>query len=111
VFRFRQGEIDVEVSLLAGASNVRKASYAFAFATDSGDLEYDLYTLRAAGDREIANLASEGVSTSFYVRGFEFTRQMEALIEGRMDVLTTTQIANFEDIVNKVEVTRESDNG
>jgi len=111
VFRFRQGAIDVEISLLAGASNVRKASYAFAFATDSGDLEYDLYTLRAAGDREIANLASEGVSTSFYVRGFEFTRQMEALIDGRMDVLTTTQIANFEDIVNKVEVIHENNHG
>lgn len=102
-FDFASGGMDVAIELVAGSKRVRKASYSFDFETDDEVIEYDLYSIRErVSSEQLASVAESGASTSFYVRGFEFSRQMEALLSGEGDVLSPMQIYNFEEILAMV---------
>lgn len=102
-FEFSFGGVNFAVELLAGSGQVRKASYSFEFDIGSDVIQYDLYSIRSqTAGSELANVAASGVSTGFYVRGFEFSRQMEALLSGEGDVLCSAQISNLENILAMV---------
>jgi hypothetical protein len=47
-------------------------------------------------------VASTETNVPFYVRGFEFSLQMQALLDGKMDVLSKQQLKNIEDIIEGV---------
>ena len=104
---FPSGDSFVSVELIAGSHEVRKASYEIEFITNEGVYTYDLYSfkLRSSNDYDdevIFNIAAMDTSADFYVRGFEFSFQMQAFISGNFDVLTTTQISNVEKIIDGV---------
>jgi len=102
-FDFSVGGVDVTIELVAGSKLVRKASYSFEFETDDEVIEYDLYSMRErVSGAQLASVAEFGASISFYVRGFEFSRQMEAFLSDEGDVLSPMQIYNFEEILAMV---------
>lgn len=103
-FAFSEGGVRYSIELLANRQDVRKASYDIQVKTSEGVVCYDLYSIKSdiPGFKE-TSIPEQGVSVSFYLRGFEFTRQMEAFLEGRMDVLSSEQIANMENVLLAVE--------
>ncbi|MCM8622181.1 MAG: hypothetical protein NFW16_10720 [Candidatus Accumulibacter sp.] len=102
-FDFSFGDIDFTIELVAASHLVRKASYSFEFAVGSDVIQYDLYSIRSQSTgSELANVAASGAATRFYVRGFEFSRQMDAFLSGEGDILSSAQINNFENILMAV---------
>ena len=103
-FAFYEGGVRYSIELLANRQDVRKASYDIQVKTDEGVVWYDLYSIKSdiPGFKE-TSIPEQGVSVSFYLRGFEFTRQMEAFLEGQMDVLSNEQIENMENLLLAVE--------
>tara|TARA_B100000963_G_scaffold281628_1_gene250147 strand:- start:2133 stop:3089 length:957 start_codon:yes stop_codon:yes gene_type:complete len=103
---FNSGGSCISLELLAGSQEVRKTSYEIEFVTDRGVFTYDLYSLVLkssngySDDDVIFNIAAIDTTVDFYVRGFEFSLQMQALINGDLDVLTTTQIDNVDKIID-----------
>ena len=103
---FSSGGSSISVELRAGSHEVRKASYEIEFITDNGVFTYDLYSFNKKSsndycdDEVIFNIAAIDTTVDFYVRGFEFSLQMQALINGNLDVLTTSQIDNVEKIID-----------
>lgn len=103
-FSFNEAGVNYAVSLIAASNSVRKASYNFRINCVDEIIEYDLYSVRSVITNSIlTNVASEGVTTNFYVRGFEFSKQIEALLSGKGDVLSSSQIYNLEEILRLVE--------
>lgn len=103
-FAFSEGGVRYSIELLANRQDVRKASYDIQVNTDKGVVCYDLYSIRSdIPGFEETSIPEQGVSVSFYLRGFEFTRQMQAFLEGQMDVLSNEQIANMENLLLAVE--------
>ena len=101
---FSSNNIKISISLLASSRDVRKASYNFTFTTEKDVINYDLYSIKSKNNNfEAITLPNNRTSTPYYVRGFEFTEQMERLISNKLDVLSTEQIFNFENILNKFE--------
>lgn len=103
-FSFSEGGVRYSVELLANRQDVRKASYDIQVETTDGVVCYDLYSIKSdiPGFRE-TSIPEQGVNVSFYLRGFEFTRQMVAFLEGQMDVLSSEQIDNMEKVLLAVE--------
>lgn len=103
-FSFSEGGVRYSIELLANRQDVRKASYDIQVETNEGVVWYDLYSIKSdiPGFEEIS-IPEQGVSVRFYLRGFEFTRQMVAFLEGQMDVLSSEQIANIENLLLAVE--------
>lgn len=105
-FEFSTGGCFISVELRAGSPEVRKASYGIEFITDNGVFTYDMYSFNFKspndyGDGEVIfNIAARDTAVDFYVRGFEFSRQMQAFINGSLDVLTRSQIENVEKIID-----------
>ncbi|MDB4035280.1 Gfo/Idh/MocA family oxidoreductase [Pseudomonadales bacterium] len=103
---FSSGGSSISLELRAGSHEVRKACYEIEFITANGIFTYDLYsfnlkTINDYGDDDVLfNIAAIDTTVDFYVRGFEFTLQMQALINGNLDVLTTAQIENIEKIID-----------
>lgn len=103
-FAFSEGGIRYSIELLANRQDVRKASYEIEVKTSVGVVYYDLYSIRSdIPGFEGTSIPEQGVNVSFYLRGFEFTRQIEAFLEGEMDVLSNEQIANMENVLLAVE--------
>lgn len=108
VFRFSSAGIQVDIELTAGSSEVRKASYEIEYHTPDNVYIYDLYSLkrrRIGNDREeevLTSIASKSTSVPFYVRGFEFTAQMEAFLNRTFDRLSVPQINNIENLVERM---------
>lgn len=104
-FEFKSVGIDVSIELKAAATNVRKASYELEYVTKDAIYKYDLYSLVFSSNDDpttkdlLLNIASTNTSVPFYVRGFEFSRQMEAFLDGRLDKLEIDQISNIEKII------------
>ena len=109
VLRFFSAGIDVVVELIAGSTDVRKASYEIEFTTKDFIYTYDLYSLSSVSiiangpSTTLLNLAAVDTNVPFYVRGFEFTSQMQAFLNGAHDILTVEQIDNIEKIIEGVE--------
>lgn len=94
-------------SLISNSERVRKARYEVTFDYDNYQLIYDIYSLKKRfKDTDetvtVKNIASEGFNSPFYLRGFEFTNQMTAFLNGDLDVLSIQQIKNIEEIVEYV---------
>jgi len=108
VFHFRSSGIELTIELTAGSSEVRKASYDIEFQTADEVYTYDLYALKRRGigddteQQTLASIASRNTSVPFYVRGFEFTAQMEAFLNQTFDRLSAGQIDNIENLVERV---------
>lgn len=99
--------LPIECELVAGSKRVRKARYEVRFQYSDHELIYDIYSLQRRclkTDQVVLldNIASRGLACDFYLRGFEFTRQMQALINGNFDILSSVQIQNIEEIVEYV---------
>ncbi|MCC7258101.1 MAG: hypothetical protein IT486_06985 [Gammaproteobacteria bacterium] len=103
-FAFSEGGLRYSIELLANRADVRKATYEVQIATSEGVVSYDLYSIRSdiRGFPE-TSIPEQGVNVSFYLRGFEFTRQMEAFLWGGMDILSSEQILNMEQLLLAVE--------
>jgi hypothetical protein len=103
-FAFSEGGVRYSIELLANRQDVRKASYDIQLETSEGVVCYDLYSIKSdiPGFRE-TSIPEQGVNVGFYLRGFEFTRQMTAFLEGQMDVLSSEQIENMEKVLLAVE--------
>lgn len=107
-FEFKSQGIEVFVELKAGSSDVRKASYFVEFFSDDKLYTYDLYSFvsyetNTSNSKSIPmNIAAIDTKTPFYVRGFEFSGQMEAFINNTFDILSNEQINNIEQLVNRV---------
>jgi hypothetical protein len=103
-FAFSEGGVRYSIELLANRQDVRKASYDIQVETGEGVICYDLYSIKSdiPGFAE-TSIPEQGVNVGFYLRGFEFTRQMVAFLEGRMDVLSSEQIENMENVLLAVE--------
>lgn len=103
-FAFSEGGVRYSIELLANRQDVRKASYDIQMETSDGIVCYDLYSIRSdiPGFQQ-TSIPEQGVNVSFYLRGFEFTRQMVAFLEGQMDVLSSEQIENMEKMLLAVE--------
>lgn len=103
-FDFVENNVKFSIRLESASSLVRKASYSFNFATNEGEYYYDLYNFRSVeNDSAGFGIASSGVSCDFYVRGFEFTNQMNAFLSRNGDVLDQDQIHSLENILLEVE--------
>lgn len=106
-FSFVDGGVVYSIELIANSSDVRKATYDLVVETSDDTIHYDLYSISSeAGKFDPVFLPEAGVSVSFYLRGFDFTRQMEAFLVGDMDVLSSSQISALERIVLAVEGTK-----
>lgn len=103
-FTFSEAGVNYSIELLANRQDVRKASYDIQFNTRNGVIYYDLYSIRSSiPGIEGTSIPEQGASVSFYLRGFEFTRQMEAFLDGGMDILSNEQIDNMEKLLLAVE--------
>lgn len=99
--------LKLNCSLMSNSTRVRKARYEVAFEYDGHYLVYDIYSLKkrckSTGTEEtIRNIATEGCNSSFYLRGFEFTHQMERFLSGKFDYLSTQQLKNIEEVIEHV---------
>ena len=107
-FDFVSEGIKYNIELIAGSADVRKASYEIEYISKDTCYKYDLYSLISNaigvndGEKIIMNVASTETNVPFYVRGFEFSLQMQALLDGKMDVLSKQQLKNIEDIIEGV---------
>lgn len=108
IFRFCSSGIEVSMHLIAGSPEVRKASYEIELSTEDEVFTYDLYTLKRrqladeADQETLVNIAATSTSVPFYVRGFEFTAQMEAFLNHTFDRLDVEQIENIEKLVEGI---------
>lgn len=103
-FSFVDGDVTYSIELVANSSEVRKATYDVVVETCHDKIYYDLYSISSETGRfDTVSLPETGVSVSFYLRGFDFTRQMEAFLVGDMDVLSSSQISALEKILLVVE--------
>jgi predicted dehydrogenase len=97
----------VEVDLHANREDVRKASYDFSFYGENGDLvcNYDLYNLTVYRNGSVLlneNIARNGTNVDFYLRGFEFSWQIQNLLNSSGDRLSKKQIDAIELILDVV---------
>ncbi|MCC7488564.1 MAG: hypothetical protein IT485_02865 [Gammaproteobacteria bacterium] len=103
-FAFTEAAVRYSIELLANRQDVRKASYDIQVRTAHGDVHYDLYSIRSTiPGFDATSIPELGISVDFYLRGFEFTRQMTAFLDGTMDILSSEQIANMEQLLLAVE--------
>jgi len=99
-FSFVDGEVEYCIDLVANSSEVRKATYDVVIETNEDEIKYDLYSISSGRGRfATVSLPETGVGVSYYLRGFDFTRQMEAFLFGDMDVLKSAQIEAMESIL------------
>jgi len=107
-FEISSGNTIFNIELIAGSERVRKASYNIEYITQDNCYAYDLYSLTSRSlieskdENVILNIADRDSKVNFYVRGFEFTLQMQAFLDGTMDTLTQDQLNNIEQIVEGV---------
>lgn len=103
-FSFVDGDVAYSIELIANSSDVRKATYDVVIETCDDKIYYDLYSISSEAEKfDPVSLPETGVSVTFYLRGFDFTRQMEAFLVGDMDVLSSSQISALERILWVVE--------
>ena len=99
----RYNEFDVAI-LLEGSCSVRKTEYECELIGKTSKIKITPYSIEhIKGDGQNYNIAMDATSVSYYVRGFEFSRQMEKLISGEGDLLHGSTIKIVEEIIKKVK--------
>lgn len=97
------GDIKMCVTLTGNCSSVRKTAYrAVYFDTENNEISHNLYEIRN-GSATIADIASLGVNTPYYVRGFEFSNQMAHFYRVGEDVLDRQTINDIELLISRVQ--------
>jgi len=101
-FSFFYDNIVYEIDLIASSTEVRKATYLFNFYNDNSELvlSYDLYGINSSSNP--ISMAHNGVSTDYYIRGFEFSDQMSNFLTCRGDLIKSDQILNLEKLIGYV---------
>ena len=91
-----------------GPGVVDKNIYTFKFFDKAGEevCSYDLYgyTIYRNSVKTVnESMASSGINTPFYLRGFEFSQQMVRLLNKKGDVLSPRQIGGIERALKLIE--------
>lgn len=95
--------VEFDVRFLEGQP-VRKTAYTWDFHFPNQSISYDGYSVKKTSENECEVLASmpvSGVSCEYYLRGFDFSNQAVALIDGDGEFLTMNQHALIDNLTNR----------
>lgn len=95
--------VSFHVDLLANCEDVRKTSYNVEYKCDDNcTIAHNLYEISIDGIVK-EDVASSGISTPFYLRGFEFSNQMERFLSSKGDILKNKTINDIERLIGKIQ--------
>jgi len=89
------GEIKFNIELRGGSGSLRKTGYRVDYRGPECALSHDLYTIKRGG-AVVCDVAQNQTGTQFYLRGFEYSKQMQRLISGEGDVLSRKLICEID---------------
>lgn len=112
--RERSGLVEIEVDsslcplrikIEYGNKNIRKSSYQWNFSSkNSSFIEYDCYHISSyrSGLKKYLSLVDIGTAAEFYLRGFDFCAQAQALLDGRGDKIGREDLGQIDTIIEQV---------